>query len=163
MRRSLPLQPKIKMNANRICGIVIFVFGALYSLEAYFIPESLYTEVLGARPFPLFIGILLSFAGLILIVQNQPSKIFWMPLKGWLSIVKLLASILFYAWFVTRLGFLLATSLLAMFLAIQFGGKTKIAIFTGLGISLCLYTIFDILLNIPLPWGDWIALFIEER
>ena len=82
------------MNANRICGIVIFVFGALYSLEAYFIPESLYTEVLGARPFPLFIGILLSFAGLILIVQNQPSKIFWMPLKGWLSIVKL-PSILF--------------------------------------------------------------------
>ncbi len=151
------------MNANRICGITIFIFGVLYSLKAYFIPASLYTEVLGARTFPLFIGILLSFTGLVLIIQNQPSKIFWMPLKGWFSIAKLLASILLYAWFVTRLGFLITTSFLAMFLAFQFGGKTKTAIFTGLGVSLGLYTIFDILLDIPLPWGEWIALFVEEQ
>lgn len=150
------------MQTDKICALIIIGLGLIYCLLAYFIPAGLDTETLGPRFYPLIIGFAFSISGILLFFQNRQYKIYWPPLATWYTLLKLLAGILIYAYFITKLGFLISTSLLVMFLAKLFLATNKKAIITGIAISIALYVIFDFLLDLPLPWGDWIALLIEE-
>lgn len=151
------------MQLDRICGIIICFFSVLYFIACFFIPNGLVIETLGPRVFPMIVGIAFFVVGLILIIQNQPLQVLWEKPIVWVSLAKVLLSILVYAFFITKLGFLVSTSALGFALAKYFGGAHKTAIFTGLGISIILYILFDIVLDIPLPWGEWVAFLIEER
>ena len=152
------------MNSDKICGIITIVFSVFYGFTAYQLPRGVTLETLGPRAFPISVAIVFAIVGIFLLCLKKQSVATKFPrLLGWVNIVKVLIITSMYAFFIDKLGFLLSTAFFASFLSYVFGSRLYTSLFTGIGISLTLYILFDILLEIPLPWGHWISLFIEER
>jgi putative tricarboxylic transport membrane protein len=58
-----------------------------------------------------------------------------------------------YALLLETLGFILATSGLALGVALLFGARPWLALLTGFVTSVALWALFDKLLDLPLPKG----------
>jgi putative tricarboxylic transport membrane protein len=63
------------------------------------------------------------------------------------------AAVLVYALLFERLGFALATALMALPVGLAFGGSWKQSLAGGAGLGLALYFLFDKVLDVVLPTG----------
>lgn len=143
-----------------ISGIIIMVFAALICLEA-----SKLSMGTPKNPGPGFLpfgyGILLFSLATIFTLKSgfkvgalsDSAGTLWYSLK-WKRVPYILASLLGYAFLLDRLGYLLCTGILMVFLFWGEGGKRRsIAIIGGLAVTIVTYTIFKGLLKVRLPSG----------
>jgi putative tricarboxylic transport membrane protein len=109
-------------------------------------------DPLGPQTFPYLLGAVLAITALYLLLRPDPPA-HWPDLKHLLQMGLVVLVLLAYASLLEWLGFLIATLLTVTMLGWRLGASLRTAILTGIGVSLVVYGLFDIVLELPLPAG----------
>jgi putative tricarboxylic transport membrane protein len=145
------------MSVDRAFGIFLLLVGAyvIYGGLALEVPFSY--DPLGPKTFPVTLGILLSALSVFIIAK--PEKAHFPEGATRLNTVFIVVLLVVYSSSFNYLGFLLSTALLVFFISKIFQGTTKQALGSAVGVSLSVYALFGILLEVPLPAGILAPLF----
>ncbi len=148
-------------------GIAVFVLvlGVVYGVGALDFPADTGYAGISARFFPTLVAVALVIAGVLLLWQVARGGLrnftdgladAAVNLRGglWVS-----AGVLLYALLITRIGFVLAATLLFVFVARGFGSRRwwRDLVF-GLALVLPVFWLFTLVLDVSLPHllNDWI-------
>lgn len=144
-----------------LTGILFIMIGAYVVFAAQSFP-AISGQPYGSRFFPTLIGLAMALGGLFLavtaIVKKKVRPLIIVPewvksARGAGSLVLILATLGFYMVFVDRLGF--SATAFCMILVIQkwMGAKLLPALAIALIATGVFYSVFSILLRVPLPPG----------
>ncbi|MBP1679972.1 MAG: Tripartite tricarboxylate transporter TctB family [Proteobacteria bacterium] len=136
---------------DRLFGVFLLLLGiyVIYGGLSMVVPFSY--DPLGPKTFPVVLGVLLSALSLIIIAK--PEGAHFPQSKTMLNTVLIVLLLIVYALSFNFLGFLLATALLVFFMSRIFKGTTKQALGSAIGVSLSVYVLFGVLLDVALPMG----------
>ena len=145
---------------DRTFGVFSIAFGAAVAAYAWSFPATPGHPV-GPAVFPAAIGCSLVVAGALLLIGGlRQSRETWIELTAWTRNRRLaanfgvvLASVLFYALAVERLGFLITAILLLAILFGAFGVRRARILPLAVAVALAIHFSFYTLLRVPLPWG----------
>jgi len=138
--------------SDRIFGILMLLLASAYLWTARGFDPGFMSDPLGPSTFPYLLGSVLVITALYLLIRPDTPAAWPAPLhllQMGLVVVVLLA----YAGLLEWLGFLIATTLAVTVLGWRLGARMRTAVLTGIGVSLAVYGLFDILLELPLPAG----------
>ena len=137
---------------DRILGAVCIVASAGMAWAARDYAAAISYEPVGPRAFPLLLAGLMALGGAWLVARPvlRGGVFAGVPLKPTLLCA---AAVLAYALLFERLGFALATAVMAVPVGMAFGGSLKQALAGGAGLGLVLFVLFDKLLDVVLPTG----------
>ncbi len=138
--------------SDRIFGALMLLLAATYSWTARGFDPGFMSDPLGPSTFPYLLGAVLAITAIYLLLRPDDSP-HWPPAKILLKMVLVIAVLLAYAGLLEWLGFIIATLLTVTVLGRQLGASIKTAVLTGIGVSLVVFGLFDILLELPLPSG----------
>jgi len=130
----------------------MLLLAATYTWTARGFDPGFMSDPLGPSTFPYLLGSVLGITALYLLVRPDAPATWPVPrhlLQMGLVVVVLLA----YAGLLEWLGFLIATTLTVTVLGWRLGARMRTAVLTGIGVSLAVYGLFDMLLELPLPAG----------
>lgn len=139
------------MTIDRVFGIFLLGLGifVVYGGLSMEVPFSY--DPLGPKAFPVFLGVLLSALSLVIIAK--PEKSHFPQSNTQLKTAFIVVLLVVYSLAFDFLGFLLSTGLLVFFMSRIFQGTTKQALGSAVGVSLSVYVLFGILLDVALPVG----------
>lgn len=137
---------------DRILGIAalalaVFMTAAGWSIEAPFAYEPV-----GPRAFPLLLALIIGLCGLRLVykgghaVERNPAGA-----NGRIALMVLFVTV--YAFLFQWLGFIVATSLMTIFVGRLFGGSWVKCAIGGVVMSIFFFVLFDKVLDVVLPGG----------
>ena len=142
-------------SGDRIWGIVILIFGAVYLTEGIRIPPAAFGDPLGPRIFPTILGISMAACGAYLLIKPEPRGA--QPVlvgRSFVQVLILCALLLLYAISLPWLGYLLATFLLVRMAALIMGERSFIrGLLISAAFSAGVFFLFTRVLTIPLPLG----------
>ena len=138
--------------SDRILGAVCVVASAGMAWAAKDYAAAISYEPVGPRAFPLLLAGLMAVSGLWLVVRpTLKAGVFdGVPLK---QTALCALSVLIYALLFEVLGFVLATTVMAVPVGMAFGGNWRQAVMGGVGLGVGLFFLFDKLLDVVLPTG----------
>lgn len=153
---------KEKVDYNAITGIAVTIVGLGYTIFSYLLPRAVIGDKMGPVYFPLILGIMLTFIGLLLFFKSDKSKI-----KGAIAsmqnktdkekevskmvTITCLAAIV-YALIFEHAGFVISTFIFMMsVLLITNGKKYLVNTIVSLVFSVSIFALFNFALGIPLP------------
>ncbi|WP_312433540.1 tripartite tricarboxylate transporter TctB family protein [Achromobacter sp.] len=137
---------------DRILGIAalalaVFMTAAGWSIEAPFAYEPV-----GPRAFPLLLALIIGLCGLRLVYKGghavEPN-----PAGANGRIALMVVFVTVYAFLFQWLGFIVATSLMTIFVGRLFGGSWVKCAIGGVVMSLLFFVLFDKVLDVVLPGG----------
>lgn len=136
---------------DRLFGVFLLFVGVyvIYGGLSIVVPFSY--DPLGPKTFPVILGALLSALSLVIILK--PEGAHFPQSKTMLNTVFIVLLLIVYALSFNFLGFLLSTALLVFFMSRIFQGTTKQALGSAIGVSLSVYVLFGVLLDVALPMG----------
>jgi len=137
---------------DRITGIVLLVFAALYGFGAFRLKAGFGAGPVGPKGFPIMLAIVLAIVAIGIILRTDPDPI-WLKRGAWVNIVTASISFIIYAYLLVPIGFIISTTLVTGFISQRFGAIWWRALLTGFASSLALYALFVFALDIPLPIG----------
>lgn len=141
--------------SERIFGGCLLLLSAAGILIGWDLKAPVSYEPVGPRAFPLLVFALLGMCGLALAsTRNTPTR--WAPPTVLVRIAGLFAVVLGYALLFDKLGFILATTLMCVPVALLFGGTFKQSLTGGAAMGVLLFLLFDKLLDVALPTGQWL-------
>jgi len=137
---------------DRILGIAalalaVFMTAAGWSIEAPFAYEPV-----GPRAFPLLLALIIGLCGLRLVykgghaVERNPAGA-----NGRIALMVVFVTV--YAFLFQWLGFIVATSLMTIFVGRLFGGSWIKCAIGGVVMSIFFFVLFDKVLDVVLPGG----------
>src|SRR5688500_2973791 len=145
--------------SDRAAGGFSIAFGAAVATFAWTFPATA-GHPIGPAAFPFTIGCGLIIAGALLLIGAARRRDTWIDFTAWTrnrrqaaTFVLVLASVLFYALAVERLGFLITAILLLAILFSAFGVRRARILPLALAVTLAIHFSFYTLLRVPLPWG----------
>jgi len=138
--------------SDRIFGALMLLLAATYSWTARGFDPGFISGPLGPNAFPYLLGAVLTTTALYLLVRPDAPAV-WPPLKTLLQMFAMVVLLLVYVALLERLGFIIATFATVFVLGWRLGASLKTATFTGIGVALGVYGLFDVLLELPLPSG----------
>lgn len=143
---------------DRLFGIFLMLIAAFiggYGLT-FDVPFSY--DPLGPKAFPVILGAVLFLLAIFPVIKPEYIKTGSKSsiLKG----VFLVVCLVFYQLTFKFLGFLISTTITVYLISRIFKGKTVQSVIVAVVISLSVYVIFDIVLQIPLPLGEAIEKII---
>lgn len=129
-------------------------FGLLYLAYGYTAPIAY--DPIGPRPYPILIFSLLALGTLI--VTFRPAKFTQIIDLGFSkavikNLVLCVIALLLYGTFFETLGFPIATTLMSFAVGILFNGNPLKSFIFSVVISIALYVLFDVFLDVKLPLG----------
>lgn len=138
--------------ADRILGLLALALAITMAWMAQGYQADFSYEPVGPRAFPLLLATVLALAGMWLAVRpgKAASATRWRPAPALLLVM---AAMLVYALLFQTLGFVLATTLMALPVGLSFGGRPLPSLVAGVGLGLGLYFLFDKLFDVILPTG----------
>ena len=136
---------------DRAFGVFLFLLGAYVIYGGLSIEVPFSYDPLGPKAFPVFLGVLLSALSLVIIAK--PEKSHFPQSNIQLKTAFIVVLLVVYSLAFDFLGFLLSTGLLVFFMSRIFQGTTKQALGSAVGVSLSVYALFGILLDVALPMG----------
>ena len=138
--------------SDRILGAVCVVAAAGMAWAAQGYAAAISYEPVGPRAFPLLLAGLMAVAGAWLVIR--PTLKDMQLSAAHLPMLALSAgAIVVYALLFEKLGFPVATALMAVPVGMAFGGDWKRSLAGGVGLGLGLFLLFDKLLDVVLPTG----------
>jgi putative tricarboxylic transport membrane protein len=138
--------------SDRIFGALLLILAAVYSWTARGFDPGFMADPLGPQTFPYLLGAVLAITALYLVLRPDP-PVNWPSLHRLLQMGLVVLVLLAYASLLEWLGFIIATLLTVSILGWRLGAGLRTAILTGIGVSLVVYGLFDIVLELPLPDG----------
>lgn len=145
-------------RADRIAAAALLGLALATALEARTFRVAFLTDPIGPRALPWLAAALLALGGILLWRRPDPDG-FWPTWPGALRVGTTVAASLAYAALLQPIGFIAATALLVALLARMFGGRLLPSALAGLLLAAGLYTLFALVLGVPLPIG---ALFLRQ-
>lgn len=147
--------------SDRILGAVCVVASAGMAWAAFDYAAAISYEPVGPRAFPLLLAGLMAISGLWLIVRpTLKAGVFdGVPLK---QTALCALAVLIYALLFEVLGFVVATTVMAVPVGMVFGGTLRQSVMGGVGLGLGLFFLFDKLLDVVLPTG-LLSVFLGGR
>ena len=138
--------------SDRILGAACVAVGAAMAWAAKDYAAPISYEPVGPRAFPLLLAGLMAIAGIWLVIRPTMRG---MALEGQhLKILGMSAvAIVAYALLFEKLGFPVATAVMAVPVGMAFGGSLLQSLGGGLGLGLVGFFLFDKALDVVLPTG----------
>lgn len=143
------------MASDRIFGLVALITALAYIASATQIETSFLSDPVGPRSFPYLIGVVASICCLYLLLKPEEDPV-WPNFKTFISLGIAVLVLVFYAYALRPLGFLLPTAIAAGILSFQISSKKLASVLTGIGLSIGLFVIFKYALGlglVPFPKG----------
>ncbi|MGE0313037.1 MAG: tripartite tricarboxylate transporter TctB family protein [Lautropia sp.] len=155
---------------DRLLGALCVAVACAMAWAAQGYAAEISYEPVGPRAFPMLLALLMALGGFWLLAKpagrDRPpsphgaapgsaagSAVDGAPPAPWSAIVLVSAALIGFAVLFQLLGFTLATALMAIPVGMAFGGSWKQSLAGGVGLGLCLYLLFDRLLDVVLPTG----------
>lgn len=143
--------------SDRVLGAVCVAASAAMAWAAQDYAAAISYEPVGPRAFPLLLATGLGLSGLWLVLRPSAGTGAFHGVP-WKATSLCAAAVLVYALLFQRLGFPLATALMALPVGLAFGGSWKQALAGGAALGLVLYLLFDKVLDVVLPAGPLASL-----
>lgn len=138
--------------SDRIVAIVLLVLAAAFGVQAWsYVPEG-FSDILGARVFPLTVALLMLPLAATLFFEKHPAKS-WPSRRAWGVVAIALASLIAYGLVVNFLGFFIATTGIFVVYGTLYNARLWKTVLAGLISSLALYALFVWALDMYLPIG----------
>lgn len=137
---------------DRVTGVFLLLFAIWYGYRTTLFQVSFMADPVGPRAFPLGLAILMGLLSLYLIIKPDPSPV-WPSSKVWIRIGLITLTFIVYAYLMIPIGFVLATTLEIVALALIFRGPLLKSLIGAFLLSAALYGLFVTLLNLSLPTG----------
>lgn len=144
-----------------LTGLIFMLAGSGIAIKAQSFPD-VSGQPYGSTFFPTLIGIGMIVGGVLLggnaVLQKKTRPLLVIPdwlrsTRGIGSFIVILVSLAFYMIFADRLGFCLTSFVLVMLLQIWMGGRWVAAGLISAATTAVFYTVFSVLLRVPLPHG----------
>lgn len=137
---------------DRTLGIAAILFAVFLGVFGYDLEPPFSYEPIGPKAFPLLIAVIMAICGLILTVKggNEAEA---NSRRANFRIMAMVAYIVLYAFFFQILGFIVATSLMVVFVGKLFGATWLKAIIGGVLTGILFFLLFDKGLDVVLPQG----------
>lgn len=137
---------------DRILGLAALALAAFMTAAGWGIEAPFAYEPVGPRAFPLLLALIIGLCGLWLVYKgghkvaaNPPGA------NGRIALMVVFAAA--YAFLFQWLGFVIATSLMTVFVGRLFGGSWVKCLIGGVVMSLLFFVLFDKVLDVVLPGG----------
>lgn len=142
--------------ADRVLGMLLIGLAAFVAVQALTLDVPFSYDPVGPKAFPIGLALLLFILALVLVVRPGESGE-WPRRAMALRLLAVLAILLVYALFFTRLGFVITTLAAVVALARLFAASWRKALITGTAMSVGSYFLFTRGLGISLPVGEWLG------
>lgn len=146
------------MNPEMVVGLFSALFGTVYTVAAWNLPDAAIGNPMAPKYFPLVVGILSIIFSVMLLLKASKNKSFVKKKKSadpgyWVLIAGLIASCLIYALILERIGFLIATPLFlgSMLFLVNGLGGWKMNVLVSVLFSSGVWYIFEKIFMITLP------------
>ena len=140
--------------SDRLLGGFILLVALAFVAGATQIEGGMIFDPLGARVFPIIIGVTLAISALYPILRPDPEPD-WPRRRTVMEIVLVLALLVAYAYVLVPLGFVVSTALAAGLLSWRLGAKPLVAAPAGACIGVGIYLVFHQILGLSLAKGPW--------
>jgi len=143
---------------DRVLGVGALVLAALITAFGYDLEPPFSYEPVGPKAFPLLLALIIALCGLRLMIKGG-GQVAANPPGANGRILMMVAYLAAYAWLFQGLGFIVATTIMATLVGRLFGGSWKQALIGGLAMGVGLFLLFDLGLDVVLPYGilgEWL-------
>lgn len=141
------------MTTDRLLGATAIAVAAIMFVFAYGLQAPFAYEPVGPRAFPLIAAGMIALCGVILVLKpGEPSAEPAGPIG---ALAALSGSLVGYALLFQPLGFVIATTIFMIPIAMIFGAKWWQGAMTGFVLAVSSYLLFDRMLEVVLPIGPF--------
>ena len=141
------------MRSDRIFGLATLVVALFYIWSATTIQLGFLSDPVGSRTFPYLIGAVAALCALYMLVRPDPDPV-WPSLLVFGKIAAAVAVMYVFSRLLKPAGFIIPAAGAAAMLSYLLKPDIKIAVMTGVGLSVGLYTVFSLGLGLSLsPFG----------
>ncbi len=138
--------------ADRILGVIGMALAAFYIWQATQIQVSFISDPVGAKTFPIIIGLLLGASSLVILLRPDKDPQ-WPSLSRLAELGIAVGVLLLYAYLLPEVGFVIATAGAATFLSWRLDSGPLQAVLSGVGTSVGIYVVFHVILGLSLAEG----------
>jgi len=142
--------------SDRLIGIIIALMALAFFASATQLEAPFFSDPVGPKLFPYFISIIAFLASfrMIFMPDEKPT---WPVLSTFANLGIAIMVLVFYAYSLRPLGFLVPTALCASILSYQIRPKYMTSLITGISLSIGLFIIFKFFLGLGLfAFPRWI-------
>ncbi|MBP6168375.1 MAG: tripartite tricarboxylate transporter TctB family protein [Leptotrichiaceae bacterium] len=136
---------------DRLFGVFLLFLGIYFIWGGNQLEVPFSYDPLGPKFFPIAAGVILSILAVFTIINAK--KVSFPASNTMLKTGFIVILLVIYQLTFDVLGFLLSTGILVFFISRIFAGKPLQALSAAVGVSITVYIIFNILLDVPLPVG----------
>ncbi|GBF12235.1 tripartite tricarboxylate transporter TctB family protein [Tepidibacillus sp. HK-1] len=146
-----------KVKSDIVSGVLFVIISIYVIIESLRFKDLLeYPGSLGPHVFPIIVGILLAFSGIVLIfkgwnnvhIKSEVQGGIWFKNKTFLLVVVIIFG---YALIINHLGYSIATSIFLLSMSKTLNVNWKLAIALSVILTAVIYLLFGSLLGVPLP------------
>jgi len=135
--------------SDRLTGLFIIVVALAFFAGATQLEAPFFADPLGPKAFPMMIASVALIAGMGMVLRpGEPPE--WPELATIARLILATIILVFYAYSLKQLGFLLSTAAAAAALSYQINPNAMRSILTGLALSIGLFFIFKFALGLSL-------------
>ena len=135
--------------SDRLTGLFIIVVALAFFAGATQLEAPFFADALGPKAFPMMIASVALIAGMVMVMRpDEPPE--WPELATIARLILATIILVFYAYSLKPLGFLLSTAAAAAALSYQINPNAMRSILTGLALSIGLFFIFKFALGLSL-------------
>jgi len=135
--------------SDRLTGLFIIVVALAFFAGATQLEAPFFADPLGPKAFPMMIASVALIAGMVMVMRpDEPPE--WPELATIARLILANIILVFYAYSLKPLGFLLSTAAAAAALSYQINPNAMRSILTGLALSIGLFFIFKFALGLSL-------------
>ncbi|TCV69380.1 MULTISPECIES: tripartite tricarboxylate transporter TctB family protein [Neorhizobium] len=141
------------MKTDRLLGATAIAVAAMMLVFGYALQAPFAYEPVGPRAFPLIAAGMIALCGVILVLRpGEPSSESAGPIG---ALAALCGCLVGYALLFQPLGFVIATTIFMVPIAMIFGAKWWQGAVTGVVLAVSSYLLFDRVLEVVLPVGPF--------
>lgn len=136
-------------QSDRLFGLIATIGALAYGAGALGIQTSFMSDPVGSKTFPLMIATVAFLCGIVMMLKpdDEPE---WPVARSIGALIICAAVLVGYAYALKPGGFLVPTALASGILSFQISGKPKLAVITGVSLSVGLFVVFKFVLGLSL-------------